>query len=104
MQSVVVSLTAVPVFVWGRRFLDRGWALAAAALTLATPALTYAGLLMTETLFYPATVLALFALARMLETPTLVRQGVFLLAVTVVAAIRLQAVVLLPVLVVAAVF
>jgi hypothetical protein len=102
LQSLVVSLTAVPVYLWGLRFLPRRWALTAAALTLVTPALTYAGLLMTESLFYPATVLALFALARMLETPTLVRQGVFLLAVTIVAAIRLQAVVLLPVLVVAA--
>jgi PAS domain-containing protein len=90
LQSLVVSLTAIPVYLWGRRFLDRRWALAAAALTLVTPALTYAGLLMTETL------------ARMLETPTLVRQGVSLLAVTIVAAIRLQAVLLLPVLVVAA--
>jgi hypothetical protein len=101
-QSVVMALTAVPVYLWGRHFLPRGWALAAAALTVAAPALTYAGLLMTEALYYPATVLALAALARVLESPTLVRQGAFLLTVTLVATVRLQGLVLLPALVGAA--
>ena len=102
MQSVAIALAAVPVYLWGRRFLSRGWALGAAALTLATPALTYGGLLMTESLFYPATAAALAALARLLEAPTLARQGTFLVAVTVVAAVRLQGLVLLPALVGAA--
>ena len=43
------------------------------------PALWYGGLLMTEALFYPLVATALLALARMLEQPTLERQGLFLL-------------------------
>src|SRR5262245_32320278 len=34
LQAVVVSLTGVIVYAWGRSFLSRGWALAAAALSL----------------------------------------------------------------------
>ena len=56
---------------------------------------------MTEALFYPLVATALVALARMLEQPTLERQGLFLLAVSVAAAVRLQALVLLPALLVA---
>ena len=32
-----MSLTAVPVYLWGRRLMSTGWALAAAALTLTIP-------------------------------------------------------------------
>jgi 4-amino-4-deoxy-L-arabinose transferase-like glycosyltransferase len=96
-QAVVVSLTAVVVYLWGRSFLTPGWALAAAALSLTPPALAYSGLVMTESLFLPLVALAAWALARAIEQPTLARQAVLGLAVAAAVATRLQGVVLLPV-------
>jgi hypothetical protein len=101
LQALAMSLVAVPVFLWGKRLAGPGWALAAAALAVLPPALWYGGLLMTEALFYPAVTVALLALARMLETPTLERQGLFLLAVSLAAAVRLQALLLVPALLLA---
>ena len=96
LQALAMSLAAVPVYLWGRRLAGPRWALVGAALAVLPPALWYGGLLMTEALYYPAVAAALFALARMLETPSLERQGVFLLAVSVAAAVRLQAFIVLP--------
>jgi hypothetical protein len=91
-----MSLVAVPTYVWACRLTSRGWALAAAALTLAAPALHYAGFLMTEPLTLVAVTVALLMLARALEEPTTWRYGVFVAWTTVAAAVRLQALVLLP--------
>ncbi len=96
MQAVVMSLTAVPVFLWARRLVAPRLALAAATLTVLVPTLAYSGLMMSEALFYPVAVVSLVAMARTLDEPTALRQGEFLLAVTVVSAVRLQALVLLP--------
>jgi len=97
LQAVLVSLTAVPVYFWGRRFLSPGWALVAAALSLTPPALAYAGLVMSEAAFLPVLTAAAWALARAVETPTLARQGVLAAVCAAALATRLQAVVLLPV-------
>jgi hypothetical protein len=96
LQALAMSLVAVPVYVWGKRLVGPRWALVAALLAVLPPALWYGGLLMTEALFYPAIAFALFALARMLETPSLERQGMFLLALSLAAAVRLQAFIVLP--------
>ena len=96
-QAVVVSLTAVVVYAWGRSFLSRGWSLVAAALSLTPPALAYSGLVMSEALFLPMATLAAWALARAVERPTLGRQALLGLAVAAAVATRLQGVVLLPV-------
>jgi hypothetical protein len=96
LQALLMSAAAVPVYLWGRRFLSTWLALAAATLTLLVPALAYSGLLMTEALFYPLAIVALAALARALEQPTAWNQGLFLLAVTFATAVRMQALVLLP--------
>lgn len=101
LQATVMSLTAVPVYLWGRSFLSRRLALLAAALTLAVPALAYSGLIMTEVAFYPVAVLAAWALARALAVPSLGRQAVVLAAVVLAAATRLQALILVPALVTA---
>jgi hypothetical protein len=103
-QALAMSLAAVPVYVWGRTFMPRGWALVAAALTLAGPALVFTGLLMTEVAFYPVLVLAAWAMARALEHPTLGRQTVVVAAIAAAAATRLQAMVLVPVLLTALAF
>jgi hypothetical protein len=97
-QAVVLSLTAVPVYLWGRRLMAPGWALVAAALTLALPGLLYSGLVMTEVAFLPISVLAAWAMARALEEPTARRQAVVVGAIALAAATRLQAGVLVPVL------
>jgi hypothetical protein len=102
LQAVVISLAAVPVYLWGRRLTTPGWALVAAALTLALPGLAYAGLIMTEVALYPLLVLALWALARTLVRPTIAAQTLAAAAVLAATATRLQAVVLVPAFVTAA--
>jgi hypothetical protein len=98
LQAVVMSLTAVPVYLWTRRMASPAWALVAAALSIAVPALLYAGLIMTEVAFYPALVLAAWATAAALERPTLGRQALLVGAIVLAGATRLQGLVLVPVL------
>jgi hypothetical protein len=94
LQAAVMSSAAIPIYLWGRSLVSQGWALAAAALTLALPAFAYTGLVMSETLFLPVSVTAVWALARALERPTVGRQVVFAVAVAAAVATRLQAIVL----------
>jgi hypothetical protein len=96
LQALVMSLTAVPVYLWGRSLVGPRWALLAAALTLAVPALVYSGLIMTEVLFYPLFVLVAWAMARVLERPSWRRQAWLVAAIVAAVATRLQAVVFLP--------
>ena len=96
LQALVMSSAAVPVYLWGRTLMRPRWAFAAAVLTVCVPALAYSGLAMSETLFYPLTAWALWALARALERPTAARQAVFALAAAAALATRLQAIVLVP--------
>jgi hypothetical protein len=96
LQALAMSLVAVPTYFWARRLTSTTWALAAAALVLTAPALHYSGFLMTEPLTLTVVTFALFALARALEEPSTWRYGVFLGWATVAAAVRLQALVLLP--------
>ena len=96
LQALAASLVAVPTYRWARRLASTGWAIAAAALTLAAPALHYAGFLMTEPLTLTVVTAALLALARAVEEPTTWRYGIFAAWATAAAAVRLQALVLLP--------
>jgi hypothetical protein len=103
LQAFVMSLAAVPVYLWGRSLVSRRWAFVAAALTLAAPGLTYAGLLMSEVLFYPLLVLAAWAGAEAIARPTRRSQALLMAAVLAVCATRIQGIVLLPVFLTAAV-
>ena len=94
LQPIVMSATAVPVYLWARRLASPGWSLLAAALTLAVPGLLYSGLVMSETVFYPVVVLAAWATAAALEEPTPRRQALLVGAVVLATATRLQALVL----------
>ena len=96
LQALAVSLVAVPTYRWARRLAPARWSLAAAALTLTAPALHYAGFLMTEPLTLTVVTAALLALARAVEEPTTWRYGSFTGWATAAAAVRLQALVLLP--------
>ena len=79
LQALVMSLAAVPVFLYARRLMPPTDALVAAALTLASPLLLYSGFVMTEVLFYPLAALTLLAVARAVETSS-VRDQVIALA------------------------
>jgi hypothetical protein len=96
LQALAASLVAVPTYRWARRLVSPAWAVAAAAVVLAAPALHYAGFLMTEPLTVTVVTAALLALARAVEEPSTWRYGVFAAWATAAAAVRLQALVLLP--------
>ncbi len=96
LQALAMSLAALPVYLWARSLVSRRAAFAAAALAVAVPGLTYAGLLMTEVLFYPLFALAAWAAAETIAHPTPRAQVLLVAAVAAVAATRLQAIVLLP--------
>jgi Dolichyl-phosphate-mannose-protein mannosyltransferase len=95
-QALAMSLTAIPVFLWGRSLVGPRWALVVAALTLALPGLVYSGLVMTEVLFYPLLVLAAWATARAIQEPSTSRQLLLVAAVAVAVLTRLQALALVP--------
>ncbi len=101
LQAFVMSLAAVPVYLWARTLVSRRGAFAAAALTLATPVLAYSGLLMTEVLFYPLLVTAAWAGAAAIARPTRRNQILLLIAFVAVCATRIQAIILVPALVTA---
>ena len=95
-DSVTMSLAAVPAYLLARRVLLPGLALLVAVLTVAVPSMVYTGTLMTENLFYPVFLLAALALVLVLERPTPPRIAL-LLALTFVAFLtRTQAVAIVP--------
>jgi hypothetical protein len=89
-NAVVMSLAAVPAYLIARRLVPPRWSLLAALLAVALPSLAYTGTLMSENAFYPAFMLAAWALLRGLEEPTLRRQLVLLGACGVVTLVRVQ--------------
>jgi hypothetical protein len=91
-QALLMSATAIPVYLWARPLAGRRWALVAAALTILIPGLTYSGLLMSEALYYPVATLAVWALAACVQRPTLTRQALLVAAIALALATRLQAI------------
>jgi hypothetical protein len=100
-NSLLMSLTAVPVFFLARRLAGRGLALAAAALTVAVPSLTYTGNVMTENAFYPLVALWMLTLFVTLERPTKLRQLLVVLLTLAGVLTKAQAVTLVPAMVTA---
>ena len=100
-QALTMSLTALPVYFFGRRLAGPWLALAAATLTLASPLLLFSGFVMTEVLFYPLAALALLSIARAVETGEVGDQLLALALVALAVLTRVQAIVLLPVFAVA---
>jgi hypothetical protein len=94
-NAVVMSSAALPAYFLARRVLDRGLALAAAALALAVPSLVYTGTLMTENAFYPLFLCVALALVLVLERPAARRQLVLLALCAVAYLTRQQALALL---------
>jgi hypothetical protein len=100
-NAVLMSLAAVAVYLWGRRFLSPRGAAAGAVLTLCLPVFMLTGTLMTENAFLPASLLGLFAIALAMERPTLERQAYVFAAVALAVLTRVQGLLLVPVLVTA---
>lgn len=83
-NSVVMSLVAVPAYLLARRVVSVPLALGAAALAVSVPSMVYTATLMTENAFYPIFVAAVLAIVVWLERPTatltLVMLGLVVLA------------------------
>jgi hypothetical protein len=95
-NSVLMSLAAVPAYLLARRAVRPALALVAAALTVAVPSLVYTGTLMTENVFYPLFLTCALVLVLVLERPTRLRV-LALLGLSLVAFLtRAQAVALVP--------
>lgn len=94
---VLITAAVVPVFLWARRLVSPWYAALAAALVLALPTGLYSGALVTENAFFPALVLAAFALAWTLELPTPGRQVATAAAVVLASAVRPQGIVFVPI-------
>ena len=95
-NSLLMSLAAVPTYLLARRLVTRGWALTAAALTLLVPSLGYAGMVMTESLFLPLFLTTVLVVVAMLERPTVGRQLAALGLVGLALLTRPAAVALVP--------
>jgi hypothetical protein len=96
LNSLVLSLTAVPAFSLARRFVDDKQALLVAALTVAVPPMLYAGTLMTEVALYPAVTLALLAIVRALDDPRVGAQFGALGWIGLASTVKTLALILLP--------
>ena len=96
LNAVLMSLAAIPYYLWARRLVPRAHALVALVLFLLLPAFVYTNEVMTENAAFPAILLALFATASMLERPTALRQLLAVAAIGLAYATRLQALVLVP--------
>jgi dolichyl-phosphate-mannose-protein mannosyltransferase len=100
-NSLLMSLAAVPIYLTARRLLAPLPSLVAAGLSLTMPWLVYTTLVMTENAFYLVFVCWFLALVLMLERPTLTRQAAMLVLVGLAYETRAQAVALVPALVTA---
>jgi hypothetical protein len=98
-NSVVMSLAAVPTYLLARRLVGRWLPITAAVLALAIPDLAYTGTIMTENAFYPVFAFWCWATVRALEIPTVRRQLLALALLVLAYYARPQAVVLIPALV-----
>ena len=95
LNVLLMSLAAIPFWFWARRLMPPPHAFAALALFLLLPAFVYTSEIMTESLAFPAILVAFFVMALALERPTVVRQLLILAAVGFACLVRLQALVLL---------
>ena len=92
-NALLMTLAAVPIYLWARRIVRPELALCLLGLVLLLPAMSYSGTIMTENAAFPAVCLALFMIALALERPTLGRQLLALAAIVLAVACRLQNVV-----------
>jgi hypothetical protein len=98
LHAAAMSAAALPVYLLAKQLrLSTGWALACAAVSLASPALLYAGYVTADAVGYLLALTAVAVGVRTLARPTAGAQALFLLAVALATTARLQYAVLLPV-------
>jgi hypothetical protein len=90
MNGLVMSLAAIPAYLLARLFVDRRASLLVALATVLVPSMSYTRLVMTENAAYPAFVLAVLLIARVVRTPTAVNQALALLGVGILTFTRIQ--------------
>lgn len=95
-NALVMSLTAVPVYFIARTLLQRRWAVIAALLSIAIPAMTYTSVVMTESAFYPLFALALLFVVRALEKPRIAWQALAFLGAALCFETRPQGAIIVP--------
>ncbi|MGZ4333395.1 MAG: hypothetical protein ACXVRJ_03895 [Gaiellaceae bacterium] len=95
-DSLLMSLAAVPAYLLARRVVSQRGALVVAVLSVAVPSTFYAGTIMTENAFYPIFLFVALALVAALDRPGVVRVALFLAALLVAYETRAQAVAILP--------
>jgi hypothetical protein len=100
-NSLLMSLAAIPAYLLARRVLPQRLSLLAAVLAVAVPSMAYTGTVMTENVFYPLFLTTAFVLVLVLERPTPGRQIGLLGLVGLLFATRVQAVAFLPAIVAA---
>jgi len=96
-NAVLMSLAAVPAFLIARRVLSRHMALLASGFAVAIPSLVYTRMILTESAFYPAFLVAVLMILRALERPSSARQLAALAVIGVAFLVRAQGIVLVPV-------
>ena len=89
-NAVLITLAVVPVYLWSRRLLPPLGRVVMVALLLVMPTGLYVIALVTENAFFPAFLLAAFAIAAALERPTIRSQLLALFAIGLAVSIRLQ--------------
>ena len=100
-NSVVMSLAAIPAYFLARRVVERWLALLAAVLAVAVPSLAYTGTVMTENVFYPLFLVVALVLVLVLERPTWLRVALLVGLVAVAFATRVQAAAFVPAILIA---
>ena len=101
LNSLLMSLAAVPAFFLARRVVRDGLALLAALMSVAIPSMAYTGTVMTENAFYPLFLLVALVLVAVLERPALLSVALLLALVALAYATRVQAVALAPAILIA---
>jgi Dolichyl-phosphate-mannose-protein mannosyltransferase len=95
-NSVLMSLAAVPAYYLGRRVLTKQLSFFLAVLTVLVPSMVYSSKAMTESLAYPVFLTAVLAITVALERPTRKTQGLALLCIAIACLTRAEMVMLVP--------
>ncbi len=95
-NSLLMSLAAIPAYLIARRMVPVGLSLLAAVLAVAVPSLVYTATVMSENVFYPLSLLCAWVLVLVLERPGWWRAVLLYALVTLAFLTRAQAVVMVP--------
>jgi len=96
LNALVMSLAAVPAFLFARLVVNRRAALLVAAGAVLVPTMALTGSVMTENAAYPLFLAVVWLIARTVRSPTLPAQGATLGVLVLLALTRVQGVVLVP--------